>query len=280
MNISVLMSIYLNTDPTELLSCLKSISDQSLLPSQVVVVLDGPVKSDVLDVLNTYREQAPFIVDLLKLPENRGLGEALAYGLETCRHDLVARVDTDDINLPNRFEVQHQYLEASPEVSVVGGFMEEVYLRDDKTVSCVRSVPTDKKSIVKSSRFRNPLNHPTVMFRKSHVLQCGSYKPLLWFEDYYLWARMMVKGYQIANIERTLVRTSADNQYFVRRGGLQYIRQEIDLTKKLRAIGFHNIFHSIRFIAVRLVIRIIPVRYRSWLYFRVLRKQHIMEPTN
>ena len=280
MNISVLMSIYLNTDPTELLSCLKSISDQSLLPSQVVVVLDGPVKSDVLNVLDTYRKQAPFSVDLLKLPENRGLGAALADGLEVCRHDLVARVDTDDINLPNRLEIQHQYLEAFPEISVVGGYMEEVYLRDDKTVSRVRSVPTDNKSIIKSSRFRNPLNHPTVMFRKTHVLQSGNYEPLLWFEDYYLWARMIVKGYQLANIERVLVRTSADNQYFVRRGGLHYIRQEIDLTKKLRAIGFHNIFHSIRFIAVRIGIRIIPARYRSWLYFRILRKQDIVEPIN
>jgi glycosyltransferase involved in cell wall biosynthesis len=242
------------------------------------VVLDGPVKPCVRKVLDAYQKQAPFSVDLVEFSENRGLGAALADGLETCHHDIVARVDTDDINLPTRFEIQHQYLEASPEVSVVGGFMEEVYLRTGRKVYCVRSVPTDTKTISESARFRNPLNHPTVMFRKEHVLKSGNYEPLLWFEDYYLWARMIMKGYHIANIDHVLVRTTVDNQYFRRRGGLSYVKKEILLTKKLRNIGFHSIFHSIRFITVRIVIRFTPVKYRSWFYFRALREQNNLEP--
>lgn len=272
MNISVLMSVYIGTDSTELLNCLQSVSEQSLPPSQVVIVVDGPVKSDVEGVLKSYKERTKYSVDVIRFPENRGLGAALADGLNVCHHDLIARVDTDDINLPVRFEAQHQFLVQSPELSVVGGVLEEAYKTPRGEEVLVRKVPIEWKKIERSARYRNPINHPTAMFRKEHVLKSGNYQPLLWFEDYYLWARMIMNGYKFGNINQVLVRASADRNYFLRRGGLNYLRQEIALTSSLRKIGFHNLFNSIRFLTVRFIFRIMPVKYRSWFYLRTLRK--------
>ena len=280
MKFSVLMSIYINTDSRELLSCLQSISEQTLPPSQVVVVVDGPIDHSVRTILESYQRQAELQVDIIEFSENRGLGAALADGLKSCRHELVARVDTDDVNLPKRFELQHEYFSKSPETSVLGGLLEEVYERDKEETSYLRSVPIDPNKIRKSALYRNPLNHPTVMLRKDHVLKSGNYKSLLWFEDYYLWARMIMKGYQLVNINRVLVRTSADKHYFLRRGGLKYMKQELVLTSKLREIGFHNLFQSIRFITVRLVFRVIPVNLRSWLYLQALRRENKLDPVN
>lgn len=280
MKISVLMSIYINTDSRELLSCLQSIFEQTEAPSQVVVVVDGPIDNAVRTVLESFKKRAKYPVDIVEFSENRGLGAALADGLKSCRHELIARVDTDDVNLPLRFELQQRYFSESPEISVLGGLLEEVYKNENGETSYLRGVPVDLNKVSQSARYRNPLNHPTVMFRKDHVLKSGNYKSLLWFEDYYLWARMIMKGYQLANINRVLVRTSADKNYFLRRGGLKYIKQELLLTSKFREIGFHNFLQTIRFIAVRFIFRVIPVNFRSWLYLQTLRRQNKLDLAN
>jgi glycosyltransferase involved in cell wall biosynthesis len=265
------MSVYLQTDATELLKCLESIDEQSLAPSQLVVVIDGPVQEGVKYVLQSYKFDSDYPVEIIKFSQNRGLGAALADGLKACRHDLVARADTDDINLPSRFEIQHRYLMQSPELSVVGGLLEEVYKDSKGSRSLIRSVPVDAKSIAKTSRYRNPINHPTAMFRRKDILQAGSYRSIIWFEDYHLWARLIMDGFSLGNVNQVLVRVSADNEYFHRRGGIRYLRQELVLASEFRKIGFHNGWQSARFIFSRFIFRVVPVKIRSWLYYKVLR---------
>ncbi len=271
MDISVLMSVYIQTEENELSECLKSIEAQTLAPSQLVVVVDGPVRPGVTKLLESQLSRTSYSVEIVNFTENRGLGAALSDGLNSCRHELVARVDTDDVNLPTRFEVQHEFFLNSPDISAVGGFLAEIYggIRGEKFL--VRTVPVDSDKIRSSCRYRNPINHPTVMFRRKDVLQVGGYQPMLWFEDYYLWARLIMNGYSLGNIDQVLVTARADNSYFRRRGGFSYFKQELNLATEFRKIGFHTMLQSVRFIATRFIFRIVPVQARSWLYLFLLR---------
>ena len=269
MSFSVLMSIYSATKASDLNLCLKSLSDQQLLPNQVVLVRDGPVEPDVEKCIDKFSGNLPF--EHLVFPVNRGLGWSLNDGLEACENELVARVDSDDYSVPSRFYLQYSYLMENPTISVVGGWMTEYYLHGTRSSAVVRKTPIDPLSISKHARLRNPVNHPTAMFRKSHVLESGSYQPCLLFEDYFLWARMLMAGYQIANVPKVLVETHVDLHYFIRRGGFSYLKQELHLLKKLRCIGFLSGINVTKFVLSRLPMRLVPTKLRQYLYRTLLR---------
>ncbi|MGI9317392.1 MAG: glycosyltransferase, partial [bacterium] len=254
MEISVLMSVYIHTDPGELTECLESIQKQTLPASQIVIVLDGPVQTEVKKILYSFKEHHDHLVEMIEFTLNRGLGAALADGLNACHHELIARVDTDDRNLPSRFEVQHRYFTRSPEVSVVGGLLEEEDGNAKNRQSLIRFVPRESNKIIEYARYRNPMNHPTVMFKRSDVLSVGNYQTMLWFEDYHLWARMILGGFLLGNIDQVFVQTQADKNYFSRRGGLRYLKQELRLASEFRRIGFHNMFQSLYFVVSRFFI--------------------------
>lgn len=271
MGISVLLSIYSGTVAGDFAACLESIQQQALLPDQVVVVVDGPIDDSVDKELHSFEQCEKFAVDVLRFPENRGLGAALADGLDACRHELVARVDTDDISVPHRLETQKQHLVDFSDTSVVGGLLEEQYIDGERTLSLTRPVPLGV-DIIRKSRYRNPLDHPTVMFRRSHVLNVGGYQPFPGFEDYYLWARLINQGHVIENLDTVLVTTLADDGYFVRRGGFRYVKHEMALARKFHQIGFHNTFQFIAFLSTRILVRLLPNSVRRWAYTRFLRR--------
>ena len=179
-------------------------------------------------------------------------------------------MDTDDINIETRFRLQFQAFVQFPELSVVGGLMEEK--SPDGIQQMVRRVPNHHTEIHNAARFRNPLNHPTVMFRRADVIEAGNYQPMMWFEDYFLWARMLQKGYQFLNLDTVLVTTVVEPSYFDRRGGWQYLKREFALTRTLQHIGFHSPVDSGIFMLMRFLFRVMPNRLRSWLYIRALRQ--------
>jgi glycosyltransferase involved in cell wall biosynthesis len=269
MNFSVLTSIYHATKPEELNCCLKNLVRQKLKPAQIVLVRDGPVQPAIEKCIEKYAIDLPF--EHLKYIDNRGLGAALQDGLHACAHDIVARVDSDDRSLPERFALQTAYLEDRPDISVVGSWMSEHYERGNQSSTHIRKTPLEPSSIARYARRRNPLNHPTVMFRKSHVLSSGGYQPCLMFEDYFLWVRMLTQGYRLANMSTILVETQVDPTYFIRRGGIAYLRHELTLLGKFRQLGFFSRLDSTVFVLTRLPMRLIPVSFRKYLYRSLLR---------
>ena len=275
--ISVLMSIYAGTDAGEFTICLNSILSQQRLPDEILIVFDGPVKADVRQCAMDIRADNKVSCSILEFEQNRGLGPALADGLEACRFNLVARVDTDDVNVERRFALQYRAFIDNPGLSIVGGQMQECYRQNNKTNRSIRSVPITHNAILKTARFRNPFNHPTVMFRRDHVLACGNYQPMLWFEDYFLWTRLLNAGYQASNLDQILVQTDVNGEYFRRRGGMGYFKHEVALAAALRKMGFHNLLDSVVFMTMRFVFRIVPIRFRSWLYRRTLRRNNPTE---
>ncbi len=274
MKLSVLLSIYQGTTADELVRCLQSIEAQSCLPDEIVMVRDGPVSNAVEEAIARFGHRTRLALRQLPFAENRGLGPALADGLEACRGELVARVDTDDVSVPERFAWQVEAFDSDPGLAVLGGLLEERYRDGRGEHELVRPAPIEPEAIRRAAVYRNPFNHPTVMFRRQVVLDCGNYQPMLWFEDYDLWVRLLQAGHRCRNLDRVLVSAEADRAYFERRGGLRYLDRELALARRFRALGFHGPWQSLRFICTRAGFRLVPLRLRSWLYFHMLRDRH------
>jgi hypothetical protein len=155
---------------------------------------------------------------------------------------------------------------------VVGGGLKEHYKVGKNTTSVIRRTPANHIFIRQAAKLRNPMNHPTVMFRKTDVLACNSYEFCPLFEDYYLWAKMLINGYVLSNLPEVLVETEVGSDYFRRRGGITYVRNELRLVRELRKIGFLSPIEASAFILSRLPMRCAPVLLRQHIYRTLLRK--------
>lgn len=266
---SVLLSLYYKEEPVFLSQSLNSIFNQSISPSEVIIVKDGPLSKVLEDVVSKYQHAYP-LLKIVTLQQNQGLGRALNEGLKHCIYDIVARMDTDDIAKPDRFEKQLSFLGTHPEIDVVGSWIDEFEGSIDNILS-VRKLPETPEDLFQYGKLRNPINHPAVMFRKSAVLRSGSYQHFPLFEDYYLWVRMLMNGSKFYNIQESLLyfRTSPD--MFKRRGGLKYALTEMKLQYRFYTLGYISFYQMLKNDIVRTVVRLIPNSLRSIIYQKVLR---------
>lgn len=266
---SLLSSVYYKENPLIFQQSLDSIFSQTILPSEIVLVEDGVLTEALYKVIQDYSSQYP-IFKIVALPQNQGLGRALNEGLKYCSYDIVARMDTDDIAKPDRFEKQLSFLETHPEIDVVGSWIDEFEGSIDNILS-VRKLPETPEELFQYGKSRNPINHPVVMFRKSAVLRSGSYQHFPLFEDYYLWVRMLMNDSKFYNIQESLLyfRTSPD--MFKRRGGLKYALTEMKLQYRFYTLGYISFYQMLKNDIVRTVVRLIPNSLRSVIYQKVLR---------
>lgn len=267
---SVLLSLYYKEQSVFLRQSLDSIFMQTLQPSEVILVKDGPLTNDLDEVVNEYVTRYPKL-KIVSLLHNQGLGKALNEGLKHCSYDLVARMDTDDIAKPNRFEKQIEIFNKYPDLDVVGAWIDE-FEDEISNIISIRKLPMQHDDICRFAKKRNPINHPVVMFRKQAVISAGGYKHFPLFEDYYLWIRMLQNGAKFYNIQESLLyfRFSAD--MFKRRGGFKYINTELRFQNLLKKIEFITFPEYIQNISIRIFTRILPNSLRSLLYKRALRK--------
>lgn len=229
--LSVLMVVYINDSPIYFDEALNSLVNQTRLADEVVLVENGPLTVLHLSVILRYKEKLR--IKIVRLPKNLGLGKALSDGLGYCAGEFIARMDADDICLPNRFEKQMEKM-ISSDFDVIGGMITEFSV--DGIVGN-RNVHEFDKDIKKISRFVCPMNHVTVMFRKSSVLRAGNYPDFFGLEDYPLWAQMIMDGCSFYNLQEPLVNVRVDG-FGSRRGGISYARVEYNVMCYFRKIGF------------------------------------------
>lgn len=272
MNFSVLLSLYYKENPVFLTGCLDSLKNQTLQASEIVIVFDGEITSELEAVVNQYTQVLP--IKIIRLPENVGLGKALNEGLKHCSNEWVFRMDTDDICDSQRFEKQINFLKHHPEVSVLGSNISEFNLQPND-LKRSRIMPENHSEIYKFAKFRCPVNHPTVVFKKNDVLQAGNYsgKLLLW-EDYTLWVTMLSKGYIFHNLQEDLLhfRVKDGKETIKRRRGLKYALDELKFAKHIRKIGFFSLPEYLKFIILRPLSRLLPANVLLFIYNNIYRK--------
>ena len=270
MNFSVLMSVYKNEKASYLEESIKSILNQTVMPSEIVLVKDGEVTDEIQKLIDTYQRTYKELFKIVDMKENKGLGIALQLGIKECKYDIIARMDTDDIAVKDRFEKQIKVLRENSDIDIVGSYINE-FEGNIQNIVAIRKVPNNSQDIEEYAKNRNPFNHMTVMFRKDAVLSAGNYKHFLWNEDYYLWVRMIMNGSKGYNIPSQLVYVRAGKDMFKRRGGIRYALVDIKLQKEFKKLGFITNLQFIKNSIIRSSIRIIPNSLRGWIYINVLR---------
>ncbi|WP_432534856.1 glycosyltransferase [Kineococcus arenarius] len=270
---SVLLPVWAADDAAQVHRAVRSVTaDQELRPDEVVVVRDGPVPAELDELLAALaRDGAAGVpVRLVPLERNVGLASALEAGLAACRHDVVARMDADDVSLPERFARQLPLLAAGADL--VGTGLWEIGADEDDVVG--RRTPPTGERIAPYARFHDPFNHPTVVYRRSAVAAAGGYRDLPLMEDYWLFARMIAAGARCENLPDPLVkyRVGADAAAgsYARRGGLRLWRSELRLQRHLRAEGFTTPAQAVRNVVVRGGYRFVPARVRTVAYRRLI----------
>lgn len=273
---SIAMSAYKNDDPEYLKEALNSVIDQTLKPSEIVIVGDGPISDECQKVIDDIRHRAQnYGIDMVFLPqsENHGLGASLRLAVEHCRYDYIARMDADDLALPYRFEKQMKCFDEDPDLSIVGGMITEFEGSPDNIID-KRVLPLDDDGIKKFMRSRCGVNHVTVIFKKSDLLKAGNYNNEYRQEDYYLWARMIKAGCKFRNIPDIVVNVRSGRDQFARRSGGSYYRDHMEIFKFMRREGIITYPRLVYNGIVRgLVQYVFPNRLRTFTYQHMLRKK-------
>ena len=267
---SVSMCVYGKDNPEWFRTAVDSILNQTRKPDEVVLVVDGPVPQKLDDVINHFEQNSIFKV--IRLPENKGHGEARRVGLNNCSNELVALMDADDISAEDRFEKQLAMFESDAELTIVGGNITEFVGTPDNIVEA-RVVKSDDASLKEDMKIRCPMNQVTVMFKKSRVDSVGGYIDWYCEEDTYLWLRLFLDGAKFANLPDYLVNVRIGKEMYQRRGGTKYFMSEAKLQKFMldnKIIGLGRFAVNV---GERLVVQVLlPNKLRSWVFKNFARK--------
>jgi hypothetical protein len=220
---SVLIPLAPWEPPQQVALALASLETQTLPPAQVVVSCDGTPPEALLQIL----ERATLPLNLVIGPGLEGVGPVLARGLDQCRYDLVVRADADDISHPDRCSTQVMWMSQHKEISAMGCTIAE-FVDNPSQPTSWRLAPVDSSLIARMAYTRNPLNHPSVILRRSAVLAVGSYRSVTGFEDYDLWLRLLAANgcESLANMPLTLVSAKVGDSHLRRRHGINYAMME------------------------------------------------------
>lgn len=271
MQFTVLMSVYYKEKAEYLKLALASIINQTVQTNEIVLVQDGKLTNELQAVITDHLQKYPAIFKTYALKQNQGLGKALNFGMQKCSNELIARMDTDDIAEPNRFELQIKEFEQDKELALCGGQIAE-FADNPKEITGYRNVPLKHKETLNFAKKRNPFNHMTVMFKKQVVQSVGGYMDMPYFEDYWLWARMLKAGYKVKNIDQVLVKVRAGQDMIARRGGLNYTKCIIRFEKALYSIGIISLVEMIGYTILRSIVSVMPGSIRLWIYRWKLRR--------
>lgn len=270
MKISCLRSVYIKDDPQFLKDAIDSIVHQTRLPDEFLIIHDGLISDEQKEIIQDYRQQYPFI-RLDGYEQNKGLGYALAYGVERCKFEVIARMDSDDYSIPERFAIQERYRIEHPEIRVLGSITYEFIENTDNVVS-KRIVPEDNDAIVDYSRTRNPFVHPSMFLYKDDILKVGNYESWYLCEDYDLWTKLIRAGCKCHNIQQPLTYRRISDDFYKRRGGIKYCHNILRFIKHLRKQKYRSFGQYWKRWLSTVVTALAPNFVRKFIYTKLLRK--------
>lgn len=268
---SVLMSVYFKERPEWLELSIKSMLNQTVKADEFVIVKDGPLTEGLDEVINRYKDKYPNLFKIIELNENVGLGPALAIGVENCRNELIARMDSDDYSLENRCEKQLKCFEENTDLDVVGCFESE-FIDDIENIISIHKVPETSEEIDTFMRRRCALLHPTVIYKKSSVIACGNYKNVPLYEDYDLFIRMMKNKFKGYNVQESLYYIRVNSDFYKRRGGYSYLKTIVNFKKQQYIDGYFSFNDYVISAGAQAMVCLMPNWLRTIVYKKFLRR--------
>lgn len=270
MSFSVLMSVYKKENPENFDIAMKSIwDDQTLKPNEIVLVQDGKLTELLYTVVSKWKDILKEKLIIVALKENVGFAKALNVGLKYCTQELIIRMDTDDVSLPERFEIQYKYMQKNKDITASGTYIEE-FDEDNKLYKNILKLPLENTELKQFSKMRSPICHPSSIFRKKTILEVGGYPELRLGQDYALWSVLLARGYNISNIPTILLKLRTNSDFFKRRGWDSF-KYEVEVIKLQYRENLINIFELIKAFSLRLILRLSPIFLKKIAY-KLLRK--------
>ena len=271
MKYSVVMSVYEKDRPEWFEQAMESVLSQTTKSDDIIIVRDGIVTEKLEGLLRNYDKNIKEVT-IIRLGRNVGAGQARNEGVKRAKHELVAIMDADDISLPNRFELQLAEFNGNPELTLVGGQISEFEGKPDNIVG-YRKVPTEYGAIKKFARYRSPINHVTIMFKKSAFLAVGGYPKMTRAEDYYMVSSLLAKNYAISNLQSVIVNCRIGSENIHRRKTWRNVRENIVSRWKIHKLGTISFVNFSISSAAQIMLFIMPVSLLNLFFSRVLRSR-------
>lgn len=255
---SVLMTMFKNDNPDHAKLAIDSMLNQSIKTDDFVLICDGPLTSDLMNMLQSYASKEDCF-HIVYLPKNIGLGAALRYGVPLCKHGLIARMDDDDVAKEDRCEKELLMFDQKENLSIVGSYVNE-FDTDPNAPMRIKVVPCKQEDIQSFIRRRNPFNHSSVMFKKDDILKVGNYSDMRTNQDIDLWMRLIGQGYYGANIDEPLVNFRFNKGTIKRRKNINNIKLMIKLWYSYYRNDYCSLIDFLFVFAVQLVILVLPTK--------------------
>lgn len=267
---SVLISLYAKESESNFRECIESVLSQTIAPDEIVIVKDGLLNTNLNNALNSYVTQYPDLFHVIGYEKNKGLWHALNIGVPECRNDVIMRMDSDDICVSNRAESLLSVISMSPDIGCVGSNVIEFAGSINNPISFVKLPETDSE-IIKFGRRRCPYRHPALMYRKNAVMNAGNYQPMPLFEDYDLYMRLARTGCVFYNVQESLVYMRVSPDFYMRRGGVGYMKKMLSFKTTCLKRGDINIIDYLASVIPHVVVCLLPNNLRTGFYKRFLR---------
>ncbi len=272
--ISVLMSVYKAEKPAFLDRSLQSIwADQTLKPNEIILVEDGPLTADLHDVINKWKGIIAQKLIILQNNVNEGLTKSLNKGLEIAKGDFIARMDSDDISQPQRFERQLSFMRANPNIVVLGGGMQEID-ENDKW-GATRIYPETQDKILKYIAKANPVAHPTTFIRKSVFDQGYKYdERYRKNQDLRLWFDLLKDNYKFHNLPDIVLYFRRTSDTYNKRSSKDSLNSEL----KIYTSGIKCLYGTLSWRYIyplsRYLIKRMPTKINSFVYKYLFKKDN------
>lgn len=266
------MSVYYKEKAEYLIDAIESMLNQTVPPEQFVIVEDGPLTSELSNVINKYKKEKESLFTIIRLIENSGLGIALDEGIKVCRNELIARMDSDDISIANRCEKQLELFQKDSELDIVSGNINE-FLDDIGNVVSSRCVPEKQSEIKKQMRTRSAFNHPAVMYKKSAVVRCGGYGVLKRKQDHDLFSRMMNMGCKAYNIQDIVLLFRANRNNIKRRKSLENCKSYVIAQWNILKRGHCSIVDFVYVVLAQVFFYVAPYKMIDYVTKKYLREK-------
>lgn len=266
------MTVYYKEKPEWLEYSIKSILEQTIYPSEFIIVEDGELPNELEEVILKYEKEYPQLFNIIRLDKNLGAGIASAIGIEKCKYEYIARMDSDDYSCPDRIEKQFEILEKYPDLGLVGTNVKE-FEKDIENVSGYVILPEKHEEIYKFSKRRCPFRQPTLLYKKSEVIKAGNYREYYLCEDYDLFVRLIRSGCKCYNIQEPLVYVRVGKDFFKRRGGIKYMKTILKFKNEQLKIGYFSFIDYLKSTIPHIVVCLMPNSLRDYVYRNFLRKK-------
>ena len=267
---SALICVYEGASAEFFVPAVESLYHQTLPPAEIIVVGDGPLNPALDAAIAKFQKQHTNF-HFYARKTNQGIGAASNYGIKKAQYDLIAKMDADDISVPDRVAKQVAEFDADPDLAMLGGQLAEFANNDPRQIVSRREVPLESADIKQFARRRSPMNNPTIMFRKSAVLSVGGYPELNRAEDYLLFVKMIAAGQKLKNLPDVLVNYRLGTDNTKRRKSWRHTKEMIHARKEAYKLGVASWFDYQYMKAAFVALYIIPDKLSEKIYKKRLR---------